>query len=261
MAPEFSIETKIIIMDTRLIKQYGTEILSYRLRTVRQKKRMQYEDFDKQLIQLYKEDRALWRQKRNLGWEPLVPPVQKGWKRFFVLREDVARSKHAEFFENILNKINTFDWSYRKDFRIRKRRYGRNKYGVKQQSLLRPYEFEFHRMEFTDAEKQFFDEHWMYNYKRDLVKRYFFNEPWRFVLRVRPNMIDKIRKRDEALEKRMQEIGDYLEWNYHRCRLEKLVYGYCSYGKWRDDFRFPIKNPCKNRPVHHLLNDIDDGLL
>jgi hypothetical protein len=261
MAPEFSIEIKNIIMDKKLIQQYGTEILSYRLRTVRQKKRMQYEDFDKQLIQLHKEERALIRQQRNLGWEPLIPPVQKGWKRFFVLREDVARSKHSEFFENILSKINTYDWSYRKDFRVRKRRYGRHKYGIKQQSLLRPYAFEFNRMGFTEDEKQFFHEHWEYNCKRDLIKRYVFKEPWRFVLRVRPNMVDKVRRRDEALEKRIDEIDDYLEWNYHRSRLEKLVYGYCSYGKWRDDLRFPLKNPLKNRPIHHILNDIDAGLL
>ena len=78
-------------MDKKLIEQYGTEILSYRLRTARQKKRMQYEDFDKQLIQLHEEESALRSQKRNLGWEPLIPPVQKGWKRFFVLRDDVAR--------------------------------------------------------------------------------------------------------------------------------------------------------------------------
>ncbi len=39
-------------MDTKLIQQYGEDILCYRLRTARQKKRMRYEDFDKQLIQL-----------------------------------------------------------------------------------------------------------------------------------------------------------------------------------------------------------------
>ena len=38
-------------MDTKFIQQYGEDILCYRLRTARQKKRMQYEDFDKQLIQ------------------------------------------------------------------------------------------------------------------------------------------------------------------------------------------------------------------
>lgn len=104
MALQLSTEKNKIIMDTKLIKQYGEDIFCYRLRTARHKKRMQYEDFDKQLIQLHQEENGLYEQRRNLGWEPLLPAVQKGWKRFFVLRDDVARSKQAEFFENILKK-------------------------------------------------------------------------------------------------------------------------------------------------------------
>jgi hypothetical protein len=261
MAPQFPIETNTIIMDSKLVKQYGTEILSYRLRTVRQKKRMQYEDFDKKLLRLNKERERLYKQQRDLGWEPLIPPVQKGWKRFFVLREDVARSKHAEFFQNILTKINTYDWSYRRDFRVRKRRYGRNKYAVKTQSLLRPCERYFQRLNFTDVEKSFFYEVWKMDHKKQLEKYYVFSEPWRFVLRVRPNMIDKVKRRDEVIERRLEEIDQYLEWNKYSGRLQKLTNGDCWRRRWRDDFRFSGKNPCKNRPIHHLLNDIENGLL
>jgi hypothetical protein len=260
MAPEFSIETKIIIMDTRFIKQYGTEILSYRLRTVRQKKRMQYKDFDKHLIQLKKEHISLCRQRQNLGWEPLVPPVQKGWNRFFVLREDVARGKQAEFFENILKKINTCDWSYRKDFKVRKRRYGRYKYGVREQALLKPYACEFEELGFTEAEKQFFHEKWEYDCRRRLVKRFVFNESWRFVLRIRPNVIDKVRKRDVLSEKRISDIDRYVKWNNYQPRLLKLFNGR-YYGWWKDDFRKPVKASLKNKSVQQILNDIDDGLL
>ena len=89
-------------MDNKLIEQYGTEILSYRLRTARQKKRLQYEDFDKQLIQLHKERIQLREQQRNLGWQPLIPAVQRGFKRTFVLRDDVARSRNASFYTAIL---------------------------------------------------------------------------------------------------------------------------------------------------------------
>lgn len=78
MAPQFPNGKNKIIMDTKVIEQYGEDILCYRLRTARQKKRMQYKDFDRQLIQLHKEQNALYAQKRNLGWEVLHPPVQKG---------------------------------------------------------------------------------------------------------------------------------------------------------------------------------------
>ena len=43
-ALEFSIAEKIIIMDKQLIQQFGTDILSYRLRSKRHKRRMQHKD-------------------------------------------------------------------------------------------------------------------------------------------------------------------------------------------------------------------------
>jgi hypothetical protein len=241
-------------MDTKLIKQYGTEILSYRLRTARQKKRMQYEDFDKQLIQLHKEDRALWKQKQNLGWEPLVPPVQKGWKRFFVLREDVAVGRHAAFFGNILKKINTYDWSHRKDFKVKKRRFGRKKYGVKTQSLLRPFEWQFNKMGFSEAEKQLFHEVWEIDCRKQPVKRYVFNEPWRFVLRVRPNLIDKVKKIDAMLESRQHEIRSYLKRNNYTGRLNKVVCGR-SMQRWCK-IEKENANILRNRSLQQVLDAI-----
>ena len=114
-------------MDTKLVKQYGEEILYYRLRTKRDKIRMKYEHFHKRLIQIHSEEEGLYKQKYSLGWEPLVPPVQKGWKRIFVLRQDVARSRYADFYSGILAKINTVQWSPRKDFTKKKRAFGRKK--------------------------------------------------------------------------------------------------------------------------------------
>lgn len=69
-------------MDNKLIEQYGEDILCYRLRTARQKKRMQYEDFHKYLIRLSKEEKGLMKLKRELGWETLKPPVQKDGNGF-----------------------------------------------------------------------------------------------------------------------------------------------------------------------------------
>ncbi len=243
-------------MDTKLIQQHGEDILCYRLRTARQKKRMQYKDFDKQLIQLWKEQRGLWARKNNLGWEPLLPPVQKGWKRCFVLRDDVARSKQAEFFEAILKKINTSAWSYRKDFRIRKRKYGRKIYVIKGQQLLKPYSYELKRFAFSDSEMQCFHEVWEHDWKKQPVKRYVFNEPWRFVLRVSPNIIDKIKIKDVDIEKRLEEISNYLEWNKYDARQAKILGD--SY-KWRyREQRDRERNPLYNIPLPQILDRLDD---
>jgi len=249
-------------MDTKLIKEFGTEILCYRIRTARQKKRMQYEDFDKQLIQIHREQKSLYQQKWNLGWEPLIPPVQRGWKRFFVLREDVARSKQAEFFENILKKINTEDRSYRKDFKVKKRRFGRKTYVVKDQQLLKPCEYHFNKLGFTDAEKQLF--HLEYSYEKargTFIKRFVFNEPWRFVLRTRPNMIDEKRKVDHELESRLQQMHNYLERNDYRKKLSKIVHGYYKYRHWRKEEIEKEKYVFKNKALHTILDLTKDQVL
>lgn len=247
-------------MDYKLIKDYGEDILSYRIRTARQKKRMRYEDFDKKLIRIEKERRALNRKKWNLGWEPLIPSVQKGWKRFFVLNDDVARGKHAAFYENILKKINTYDWSYRKDFKIKRRKFGRKIYVVKPQKLLQPYDWQFARMNFTDVEKQLFHTQLFFNQRHTYI-RYVFNEPWRFVLRVRPNMIDKVKIRDHELESMLWAINDYMDRNRYYRRLHKLLYGY---GRWSRRYKYEKnheKNPLKNKPLHEILDAAKEEIL
>src|ERR1700733_3749731 len=100
-------------MDNQLIRQFGEEILSYRLRTVRQKKRMQREDFEKQLLKLDRDRNKLIRRQKDLGYEPLIPPYQRGWNRSFVLRQGITADKDQIFFQGILDRINTKDWSHR----------------------------------------------------------------------------------------------------------------------------------------------------
>lgn len=244
-------------MDKKIIKKHGEDILCYRLHTARHKKRMRYEDLDKQLIQLHKEENALYEQRRNLGWESLIPPVQKGWKRFFVLRDDVSRSKDAEFFQNILNKINTYDWSYRKDFIVRKRRFGKNKYGVREQKLLAPDEWHFAKLDFTEKEKQMFYAVFHFaSSRKGWIKRYVFNEPWRFILRVRPNMITKAKKRDQVIEARIREIDNYLERSDYRNRQTKLLYGNSRKHYWKREEIVKKKNPLKNKSVQRIIDEL-----
>jgi hypothetical protein len=243
-------------MDNKLIQQYGQSILCYRIRIARQKKRMQYEDFHKQLIGLDKEEDALREQKRNLGWEPLVPHVQKGWKRCFVLREDVARSKQAEFFENLLAKINTCDLSHRRDFKLKKRRKGRKWYVVKEQKLLTPCNWYFARLKFSEAEKQMFHEvlHWD-SKRRTFTKSYVFNEPWRFVLKAKPNMITKVRIRDAVLESRIRSLENYMIRNDLRKQQSKALSESYKYVYWKREGKCKEKNPLLNKPLVRIVDE------
>lgn len=248
-------------MDKKLIEIYGEDILCYRLRTARQKKRMQYKNFDKHLIQLHKTQLMLWKKKRNLGWEPLIPPVQKGWKRFFVLRGDVARSKYADFFQGILNKINTYDWSHRKDFLVKQRRFGKKKYVVKRQRLLEPDEYHFRKLNFSEKEKCFFDiENRTSPGSKQSIRYYVFRDSWRFVLRVRPNLIDKIRVKDGELESQIELLKNYLERNDFENRLDKITRGNVyKWGKREELVRFREKELFKNKRLGDLLDAVKEN--
>lgn len=245
-----------IIMDATLIQQYGPDILCYRLRTKRNKRRAQHSDFQKQLLALSKEKRALRKQKRNLGWEPLVPPVQKGWKRFFVLRDDVARSKAATFYEGILVKINTVDYSHRKDFKQKKRAFGKKKYVVSEQHLRKPCAHDFEKLAFTEAEKAQFHPEWSCEKgSGKFIKRYVFNEPWRFVLRIRPNVIDKVRRQDPELDRRLHEIDAYLERNGYDKVQDRLLDISFRWWKYENLPRYNEVDYRRGKPLTEIVNE------
>lgn len=230
-------------------------LMQFRLQSSRRKTRMQYEDLEKTLIKLDKERTKLYRQKRNLGWIELNPPVMRGWKRYFVLRDDVARSKHADFFQGILNKINTIQHSDTRKFTAKKRKWGRKIQVERDQQLLKPDEYHFRKSGFSEREKQFFSEVISLYKNRYYYKKYVFVEPWRFVLSVRPNMITKARVRDEAIERRLVEISQYLEQRNLVGTLERLLRGRYKYKEWRNNRKEKYTFKCK--PLVMLLDEAE----
>lgn len=229
-------------------------IAASRLRSKRRRKRARHRDFEKHLIGLARETKALKKQAASLGYEPLNSPYQRGWKCVFVLREDVARSKDAPFFEHLLEKINTTQFHWRKDFKVRKRRHGRKIYVDRNQKLKEFSPYDFDKMKFTDKEKTFFELVYVLQCKQPLPV-YIFTERWRYVLRVQPNMITKVRIIDHDLEARRKEIDSFLTRNHLYPRLFKIVNGrYKWRWKWLyEDEKYP--SPLKNKSFAEVLHE------
>ncbi len=239
-----------------------TDILLYGLRTARQKKRMQHKGFEKKLRRLDKEQTELWLKDRNLGWIDLNPPVMRGWKRYFVLREDIVRSKDSNFFQGILEKINCTQYNHRKDFKIKYRLNGKKQYAVSSQQLKNSPAQNSKEMSFTDKEWQFFEERDVLDWTgKKFYKAYVFTEPWRFVLRVRPNLIFKARIRDEAIESRLAEIDNHIIGNNWRPRIAKLKGN--SYGNgWRKEWENEReKYIFKNVPLSQILDAVKEEII
>jgi hypothetical protein len=250
-------------MDTKIIQQYGQDILCYQIKSKRRKIRGQKKGEDKRLIRLNREWDQIRHKQRNLGYVDLVPPIVRGWKRYFILREDVSRSRHADFYQKILNKINTEHYSYRKDFKKKKRQRGKKIWMVQGQRLAELEEYLFKKEKFTEKETALFEEKYIAmgrgNYKK-LVKVFVFKEPWRFVLRVRPNLITKVKAVDLELEKRSAEISDYLGWNALWGTFSRLIHGshhngWGRYGTKKWQSKNLAKYQCKQKSLQQLLNE------
>lgn len=208
---------------------------SSRLKTKQRKRRLQKTDADKNLIGLYKQLKTVREEIRNLGYEELVPPIQRGWKRTFVLRPDLENTKDADFFKSLLQKINTVQYCPRRNFKIKKRRRGKKVYVDKPQSLNDLQEYEYQRKIATDKEKSFFKLEWEYKYSKTRPYKIFvFTEPWRFVLKTEPNMITKAKILDPLLLQKQAEIETLFEQRNLFARLNNLTAGHNTY-KYRWD--------------------------
>lgn len=232
-----------------------------RLKTERTKKRLQKKDLEKQLIHLHKELKRIGREQHSLGYADLVPPVQKGWKRFFVLREDVARTNDAIFFQQIIDKINIPEYSHRKDFKKRQKQKGKKIYVDRIQQLPVIELYQLRKLKLTEKELTYFDlerrydpKHWR-SWQQVLV----FKEPWRFALKVAPNMITQVRIIDPVLMKAEDELKNYLIKNDLWNKMRKVVDGYAKYNSnWKKEDKMKYRNLFKKEPVSALEMEINN---
>ena len=233
-------------------------------KTARQEKRLQKKDFDKQLLKLNRLQNALYLQKQKLPLVPLETPYQRGWKRTFILREDVNRSSSANFYTNLLHKINTVDYSAVRDFTRKKRRKRKKVYEVKLQKLREFYDREwFHpKCKLSEEEKVlFYPKTYRVKGANCIQVKWVFTEPWRFVLQVRPNMITRAKMLDIVLEQQIQQLDNDIERHHLRPGINKLVYGK-SYYSIRNCEQLRQTNPLKSKPLQDILKAVaNDDLL
>jgi hypothetical protein len=219
----------------------------FRLKSKRRRIRLRKKDQEKHLLRLHREENRLRRQIRNLGYEPLIPPVQKGYKRIFVLRDDVQRSKQAPFFAELLKKINTVQYSDTKAFTKKKRRRGRKIQVPREQKLLSIHEWEWGQKKLTEAEAVYFAPVTIWDRAGVFRTVYQFREPWRFVLRVVPNLITEVKIKDNLLEQQVDDIHRYLSFNDRRYRQTRLLGRPVNF-RWEEGDLPKYENPLRNRP-------------
>lgn len=223
--------------------------------------------YDKRLRQMDKKCTLIWNQIRDLGYEELKPPVQRGYKRLFVLTEETKYSKYADFYQGILDKINTIRYSPHKTFKEKKRRISKWKYRKNNEQVLQtPDNWIFHNMDkFTEEEKRFFYRVEYYHLpSKSFQVKYVFIEPWRFRLRIMPNMITQIQIKDFELEQYHSDLSDFLDKIENRKRLVKMRGGYTYSWKKvineKEDRKKYKYNSLKDIPLHRIKEQYEEEI-
>lgn len=206
----------------------------YKLKTVRRKKRLQKKDFDKRLIQMNRKRSRLWKQRQDLPMILLERPYQRGWKRCFVLQEDVARSSSCGFYEGLLAKINTVQYSSEKSFKTKKKRNGR-KVRVEKRQFLKEFSvwsWNDARLNLSELERAHFH---LYEKNTEIGKtilKYRFNEPWRYRLQIKAHLVTEVKMVDEVLEQEIKFLDNRIEKHHLQPRIWRLTGGSYHYWKW-----------------------------
>jgi hypothetical protein len=223
----------------------------HRLKSARRKKRLVRKDYDKQLIKLDKHHHQLLYQKRHLPMIRLEHPYQRGWKRLFVLRDDVRESEKGEFYQTLLEKINTVRYHHDKHFKRKKRRRWRYQY-EEQQTLheVSTYEWFHNKLNLTDIEKRCFypKEECCVSHKT-VETKYVFAEAWRFVLVVKTHIVYEVKMVDELLEQELAAIDNYIDNNHLWYKIRRLTNGR-SYDRWGNTDKPRYNNKLKNTPMY-----------
>ena len=226
------------------------------LRSSRTRKRVAKTDYEKYLRQCCDRHAELEKQKRTMPLVPLEKPYQKGYVRFFVVRDDVKRSKLGDFFENLLAKINTYQYADNRKFQNKKKRRRKPVYVARKKELRSFSQWELKRAlnsgEFSLDEYFYFARIESFNRQKDRFEIYYeFAEPWRFMLRVRPNIITHYRPINLEIEYELAELdkvlNDYKNWGI----IQKKVF--CNGYTWnRYQKKWETKTKYKRTPIKEI---------
>jgi len=194
---------------------------------------------DKELIRCEMELRELWKIQRHAPKHKLDEPRFAGYKKFFVLRDDVARRKDAQTFHEILNLVNDCIISKNEHFVTRERIPGTNKYieRIRTPELRGITTQRWEKLNLPKHIKKWFrlSGRWIKHPYGNFVyeqKRWHFDLPWMFVHKTEPHYITEIptiypeiEAKEDEIRKRMQGLGGWhrlahLKGQRHHCRDE-----------------------------------------
>lgn len=178
---------------------------------------------DKKLIRLSRRLRELNLIERKAPLIQLDKPIQKGFRKDFVLREDITRRRDSHEITRILSAINQTVYCQKEDFKVKK-------WHSKQMEDIP------HKLRHIPA-NQWDRLQWPPHYKKWftfregvienkwgtlIIKGYWFNYPYMFVEKVSPHIVTHIKQHFPDIEREEAEIKRFFELHNGWARLDHL---------------------------------------
>jgi len=201
----------------------------------RRQRRMDKFENEKELISLWKKKWRLMQGKRSLNWVELPKPERWGYKRFFVMREDVAKSKEADFYRGILKMIQNTILSRDKKFEYKDYKTKTKKPILQEVAGIDHKEWNklLAAGKLTTKQQNCFEKRWkMHKYGRGGSWVFEFKKPWMFVTKTQPHYITHRIVINPQLESELQELSNRIERQNLEPKISKLM-GWSSYSEWK----------------------------
>ncbi|MCH5717879.1 hypothetical protein [Niabella hibiscisoli] len=182
-------------------------------------------------------------------------------EKIFHIKSRCSNRKKSDFFQNILDKVNTIQYSWKKEFTVKRRKYGKKIFVPKPQHLQTFRDWELRKLHLLPDELQFFRADWITDKYGKEYLLYVFTEPWRFQLTIQPNIIDKRRKLDTALEAEVDSIDRYMTIRHLYPYLVRLEKGRFKYKEWKPKPKVQYIRFIQKHSTHEWLTMIRTGMI
>lgn len=170
-----------------------------------------------------KQIRAAFRELKSLNRYTVIKlekPIQRGWRRLYVIADHAKSRKDCPILETILERINNIVVYHRRDFLKRKRR--TTKLVEIEQPLRAISQSEWNLRNFFETWRPYFRREFRLDRRGNWVPFFEFKQPSLFKLKTERNWLWHFREVDPDAETRMSELKGWLRNSGRRERYDWL---------------------------------------
>ena len=203
---------------------------------------------DKRLLFIDRELRSLIDTYNHKEYVKLNKPIKWGYKKTFKLKEQYKRSSKAKLYLEALKYINIVTYHNTKDCTKAKFPFS----FLKETELQCIYPHKYKKLS-PELQKLFIKKEKCY-FNHRVITYYNFSMPYIFEPHITKHMISKIKQNDPVMDKKIDELKNYIKTHNLNPRINKLR-GLPTSGGVKRRFNFADKKSLMDKYTKNILNE------